>query len=375
VPVACADPRELALRYVVFGGEALDVGSLKPWFERFGEQQPQLVNMYGITETTVHVTYRPLSQADLELEGVSPIGEVIPDLSWYLLDQDFNLAAPGCTGELHVGQAGLARGYHQRPALTAERFVPDPFDSSAQGGGRLYRTGDLARSRTDGVIEYMGRIDHQVKVRGFRIELGEIEARLQAHEAVREAVVLAVDGATGKQLVGYLIPQQAGEDEAALRQAVREQLKASLPDYMVPAHLVCLSAWPLTGNGKLDRKALPQPDAGQLQQAYVAPVSALEQQVAAIWADVLQVERVGLGDDFFELGGHSLLATQMIVRLREGLGKEIALKELFEYPRLGEFVAAFEEKTAAIDPVQAELAKSLEALKRLTTEEIDELIS
>ncbi|MEZ0197915.1 amino acid adenylation domain-containing protein, partial [Pseudomonas qingdaonensis] len=169
IPVACANPSALALRYVVFGGEALDVASLKPWFERFGDQQPQLINMYGITETTVHVTYRPLSLVDLQQDGVSPIGEVIPDLSWYLLDSDFNLAPPGCHGELHVGRAGLARGYHQRASLTALRFVPDPFDRSVQGGGRLYRTGDLARYRGDGVIEYVGRIDHQVKIRGFRI--------------------------------------------------------------------------------------------------------------------------------------------------------------------------------------------------------------
>ncbi|WP_236176415.1 non-ribosomal peptide synthase/polyketide synthase [Pseudomonas qingdaonensis] len=377
IPVACANPSALALRYVVFGGEALDVASLKPWFERFGDQQPQLINMYGITETTVHVTYRPLSLADLQQDGVSPIGEVIPDLSWYLLDSDFNLAPPGCHGELHVGRAGLARGYHRRASLTALRFVPDPFDRSVQGGGRLYRTGDLARYRGDGVIEYVGRIDHQVKIRGFRIELGEIEARLQEHPAIREAVVLDIDGATGKQLVAYLLaagPVEAAQ-QSALRTGLREHLKGVLPDYMVPAHLMFLEAWPLTGNGKLDRRALPRPDTSQLQQAYVAPHSEREQQVAAIWAQVLQVEQVGLTDNFFELGGHSLLATQVMVRLREVLGIETALKDLFEYPELGEFVRSLEEKNLGIDPLQAQLAKSLEALKRLTTEELDELIS
>ncbi|EAA3799401.1 non-ribosomal peptide synthetase, partial [Salmonella enterica subsp. enterica] len=205
IPVACAAAeagQSLALRYVVFGGEALDVGSLEPWFDGFGDDQPQLVNMYGITETTVHVTYRPLSRADLEQAAVSPIGEVIPDLSWYLLDGQLNPAAPGSHGELHIGRAGLARGYHRRAALTAERFIPDPFDTSAQGGGRLYRSGDLARDRGEGVIEYAGRIDHQVKIRGFRIELGEIEAKLQEHPAIREAVVLDREGPGGKQLVG-----------------------------------------------------------------------------------------------------------------------------------------------------------------------------
>ncbi|WP_459746963.1 AMP-binding protein, partial [Pseudomonas sp. 3A(2025)] len=165
IPVACDSTESLALRYVVFGGEALDVGSLAPWFERFGDQQPQLINMYGITETTVHVTYRPLSRADLQQASVSPIGEVIRDLSWYVLDSQLNPAIPGVHGELHIGRAGLARGYHNRPALTAERFIPDPFDTSEQGGSRLYRSGDLGRSRAGGVVEYAGRIDHQVKIR------------------------------------------------------------------------------------------------------------------------------------------------------------------------------------------------------------------
>ena len=335
IPVACASPSPLALRYVVFGGEALDVASLKPWFERFGDRQPQLINMYGITETTVHVTYRPLSLADLQQDGVSPIGAVIPDLSWYLLDSDFNLVAPGCHGELHVGQAGLARGYHQRASLTALRFVPDPFDTSAQGGGRLYRTGDLARYRGDGVIEYVGRIDHQVKIRGFRIELGEIEARLQAHAAVREAVVLDIDGATGKQLVAYLLTSTPAAAE--LRTELREHLKATLPDYMVPAHLLCLDAWPLTANGKLDRRALPTPNANQLQQTYVAPHSERQQQVAAIWADVLKVERVGLNDNFFELGGHSLLVLSVLSRLQLTLGFKVEPALLFQHPVLGAF--------------------------------------
>ena len=328
IPVACASPSPLALRYVVFGGEALDVASLKPWFERFGDRQPQLINMYGITETTVHVTYRPLSLADLQQDGVSPIGTVIPDLSWYLLDSDFNLVAPGCHGELHVGQAGLARGYHQRASLTALRFVPDPFDTSAQGGGRLYRTGDLARYRGDGVIEYVGRIDHQVKIRGFRIELGEIEARLQAHAAVREAVVLDIDGATGKQLVAYLLTSTPAAAE--LRTELREHLKATLPDYMVPAHLLCLDAWPLTANGKLDRRALPTPDASQLQQAYVAPQSELEQQIATIWAGVLKLDQVGLTDNFFELGGDSIISIQVVSRARQA-GIHFTPKELFQH--------------------------------------------
>ncbi|MBK4996151.1 non-ribosomal peptide synthetase [Pseudomonas sp. S37] len=348
IPHACASPQgqsELALRYIVFGGEALDVGSLAPWFNHFGDSQPTLINMYGITETTVHVTYRPVSREDLQRDGVSPIGEVIPDQSLYLLDADFNIAAPGCHGELHVGQAGLARGYHRRAALTAERFVPDPFDGSEQGGGRLYRTSDLARYRIHGAIEYVGRVDHQVKIRGFRIELGEIEARLQEHSQVREAVVLALDGPSGMQLVAYLIPAQA--PSAALRESLREHLKATLPEHMVPAHQVFLETLPLTANGKLDRRALPSPDVTQLQQLFVAPQSPLEQHVAAIWADVLKLERVGLNDNFFELGGHSLLAVQATQRVQLLLGLEVPLSALFSAGRLADYVATMAELAPA----------------------------
>ncbi|SEI15742.1 amino acid adenylation domain-containing protein [Pseudomonas asplenii] len=336
--VALESPRELALRQVIFGGEALEVQSLRPWFERFGDRSPQLVNMYGITETTVHVTYRPLSLADLEQSAGSPIGEPIVDLSWYLLDDALNLTPPGCIGELYVAGAGLARGYLNQAGLTATRFVANPFDSQ---GGRLYRTGDLARMRSDGVIDYIGRRDQQVKIRGFRIELGEIESRLQGHAQVREAVVLALDG----QLVAYLVatdPTLLGDTarQAALRLELRDDLKRHLADYMVPAHLMLLPALPLTANGKLDRKALPAPDTALLQQAYVAPRSTLEQQLAAIWSEVLKVERVGLSDNFFELGGHSLLATQVIARARQVLDLEVELRSLFETPDLAAFAAS-----------------------------------
>ncbi|WP_153899469.1 amino acid adenylation domain-containing protein, partial [Pseudomonas aeruginosa] len=303
--VACSADmatQQPALRYVIFGGEALDLQSLRPWFQRFGDRQPQLVNMYGITETTVHVTYRPVSEADLEGGLVSPIGGTIPDLSWYILDRDLNPVPRGAVGELYIGRAGLARGYLRRAGLSATRFVPNPFPGGA--GERLYRTGDLARFQADGNIEYIGRIDHQVKVRGFRIELGEIEAALAGLAGVRDAVVLAHDGVGGTQLVGYVVADSA-EDAERLRESLRESLKRHLPDYMVPAHLMLLERMPLTVNGKLDRQALPQPDASLSQQAYRAPGSELEQRIAAIWSEILGVERVGLDDNFFELGGHS----------------------------------------------------------------------
>ncbi|HCE7317684.1 TPA: pyoverdine non-ribosomal peptide synthetase PvdD [Pseudomonas aeruginosa] len=349
--VACSADmatQQPALRYVIFGGEALDLQSLRPWFQRFGDRQPQLVNMYGITETTVHVTYRPVSEADLEGGLVSPIGGTIPDLSWYILDRDLNPVPRGAVGELYIGRAGLARGYLRRPGLSATRFVPNPFPGGA--GERLYRTGDLARFQADGNVEYIGRIDHQVKVRGFRIELGEIEAALAGLAGVRDAVVLAHDGVGGTQLAGYVVADSA-EDAERLRESLRESLKRHLPDYMVPAHLMLLERMPLTVNGKLDRQALPQPDASLSQQAYRAPGSELEQRIAAIWAEILGVERVGLDDNFFELGGHSLLATRVISRVRQEQQLDASLKALFERPVLKAFAQGLERTTDAVSTI------------------------
>ncbi|WP_423358072.1 amino acid adenylation domain-containing protein [Pseudomonas citronellolis] len=334
LPLACAAGDDLALRYVVFGGEALEIASLRPWFERFGERRPQLVNMYGITETTVHVTYRPLGLADLEGGASSPIGEMIPDLGGYVLDADLNPVPRGCIGELHVGHAGLARGYHQRAALTAERFVPNPF---AGDGSRLYRSGDLARYRADGVLDYIGRIDHQVKIRGFRIELGEIEARLLCHPALREAVVLAQDATHGKQLAAYLVPRDAslvqeGAEEArqALRQALKAHLLETLPEYMVPAQMHLLPVLPLTTNGKLDRKALPSTGGGELRQAWAAPQNEAQARLAQIWASVLGLDRVGLDDNFFELGGDSIISIQVVSRARQA-GLHFTPRDLFRH--------------------------------------------
>nr|WP_255457075.1 non-ribosomal peptide synthetase [Pantoea sp. Tr-811] len=348
MPIACERAvagQPLMLRHVVFGGEALEVASLKPWFDTFGDSQPRLVNMYGITETTVHVTYRPITLDDLRQGAISPIGEVIPDLSWYVLDSALNPVVRGGHGELLIGEAGVARGYFGRAGLTAERFIPDPFGAC---GSRLYRSGDLACYRSDGVIEYMGRIDHQVKIRGFRIELGEIEACLLAQQTVRQAAILAQDGPSGQQLVAYVVPADAAvldspESQSQLREVLRSALKADLPDYMVPAHLMLLEALPLTANGKLDRKALPVADARSLQGEYVAPRTELEQRVAAVWADVLKLDRVGLGDNFFELGGHSLLATQVMARLQIELGVNLPLALLFQAETLQAYVDLISE--------------------------------
>ncbi|WET13128.1 non-ribosomal peptide synthase/polyketide synthase [Pseudomonas sp. D3] len=310
-----------SLRRIVCSGEALAVDAQQQVFAKL--PQARLYNLYGPTEAAIDVTHWTCVD---EGRDAVPIGRPIANLGGYILDNHLEPAPVGVLGELYLGGVGLARGYHRRPALTAERFIAHPFVN----GERLYRTGDLARYRDDGVIEYAGRIDHQVKLRGLRIELGEIEARLLEHDRVREAAVLAVDG---QYLVGYLVLQDAGDD---WRDAVSAHLACHLPDYMVPAQWQLLARMPLSPNGKLDRKALPKPQAANRE--YRAPHSEREQQIAAIWAEVLELERVGLNDNFFELGGHSLLATQVVSRLRHGLGLDVGLKALFDQPALGDFI-------------------------------------
>ncbi|MCF9008041.1 non-ribosomal peptide synthase/polyketide synthase, partial [Pseudomonas carnis] len=312
----------LPVRMCITGGEALTGEHLQRIRAAF---TPQLFfNAYGPTETVV----MPLaSLAPEQLEegaGSVPIGSIVGERVAYILDADLALVPQGASGELYIGGAGLAQGYHQRPGMTAERFVADPF---AGKGGRLYRTGDLVRQRADGLVEYLGRIDHQVKIRGFRIELGEIETRLLEHDAVREAVVLALDAPSGKQLVAYLV---SDAEHAALRDALKAHLKAQLPDYMVPAHLIVLQSMPLTANGKLDRRALPEPDPEANRQAYVAPRSELEHSLAAIWCAVLNVEQVGLDDNFFELGGDSILSIQVVSRARQ-VGIHFSPRDLFQH--------------------------------------------
>ncbi|HEY54092.1 MAG TPA: amino acid adenylation domain-containing protein, partial [Caldilineae bacterium] len=333
-------PSELALRWVIFGGEALELQSLQPWFELFGDEKPQLVNMYGITETTVHVTYRPISQVDLAAGAGSVIGGPIPDLTLYVLDRNGEPQPFGVPGELHVGGAGVARGYLKRPELSAERFIPDPFGGDPTG--RLYKTGDLARLLPGGDVEYMGRIDFQVKIRGFRVELGEIESVLDRHEAVRESVVLVREDAPGDQrLVAYVTAAGAGVDAGELR----THCLRSLPDYMVPAAFVTLEAIPLTNNGKVDRKALPAPDWSQttVEVEFISPRTPTEEIVASICAQVLGVDRIGAFDDFFDRGGHSLLATQVVSRLREAFEIDLPLRILFERSTVDELAAAVDD--------------------------------
>jgi len=312
-----------SLRRIVCSGEALPAEAQNEVFRRL--PQAALYNLYGPTEAAIDVTHWTCRD-----DGRSqvPIGQPIDDTRTYVLDAELNLMPPGAAGELYLGGAGLARGYVQRAALTAERFVADPFDH--EGGGRLYRTGDLVRWNSEGQLDYLGRIDHQVKIRGFRIELGEIEAQLLAQPEVREAVVVASQGAGGARLVAY-VSARAGQviDTAHLR----ERLGRALPDYMVPGLVMVLETLPLNPNGKVDRKALPEPERASTQ-AYEAPQGGTEEALAAVWAEVLGVPRVGRHDNFFELGGHSLMSVQVVARVQGAMHADLTVADIFRQPVL-----------------------------------------
>lgn len=350
---------ELNLRLVIFGGEALELQSLKPWFERHGDKCPQLVNMYGITETTVHVTYRPLTIADMSGTS-SAIGRPIPDLQVYVLDRHQQLVPVGVPGEMYIGGAGLARGYLNRPELTNERFIPNPF--SDQPDARLYKSGDLARYMPNGDIEYLGRIDHQVKIRGFRIELGEIETVLGQHPDVREVVVLAREDKPGnKRLVAYVVPSQ---EQAPTANELRRFLKEQLPDYMVPSAFVMLNTLPLTPNGKVDSRALPTPDTSRItqQDSFVPPRDQLEQQLAQIWSEVLNLYPIGVRDNFFDLGGHSLLAVRLMAQIQQQFGKNLPLATLFQSATIEQLANVLRQQTDSLSwsplvPIQSQGSK------------------
>ena len=315
-------PAALALRYVIFGGEALELQSLRPWFTRHGDQQPQLINMYGITETTVHVTYRPIGQKDLASGSV--IGRQISDLEIHLLDA-FGHAVPiGVPGEIHVGGAGVTAGYLNRPELTASRFIPHPY----RVGQTLYRTGDVARFLPTQDLEYLGRADDQVKLRGFRIELGEIQSVLMQHPAVRDAFVTVFGTGDGKRIVAYLV----GDRYAGSLAVLREFAGRFLPPYMIPGAIVFVDHLPLTHNGKVDRKALPAPEEGsraEVSTAYQPPQGDIEILLSQIMARALQVERVGRDEDYFELGGDSILSIQIVTSARIA-GLTLKPRDLFE---------------------------------------------
>ena len=325
-----------ALRTLIFGGEALDAKMLKPWFADPRNAATRLVQVYGITETTVISTWREMTVADIDHEGPSPIGVPYDDVSLYVLDSQRQLCPFGVVGEIHIGGGGVARGYLDRDALTAERFVADPF----RPGERIYRSGDLARMRADGSLEYVGRNDFQVKLRGYRIELGEIESRLAALPGVRDAVVLARQegGDRAARLVAYL--RVEGDAAPDLVDSLRAALQRQLPEYMLPSAYVQVEAWPLNANGKLDRRALPAPDDDDFggRAAYVAPRTPIEEEMARIWSQLLGVAQVGVHDNFFALGGHSLLATRLAMATQDALGVDVSLRDLFEGPTIERFL-------------------------------------
>ncbi len=326
-------PAKFALREIIFAGEALELQSLKPWVERYGDQKPRLINMYGITETTVHVTYRIITRADIDAGTGSVIGEPIPDLYILLLDERGEPVPVGVPGEIWVGGPGVADGYLNRPELTAQRFVTDPFDPLH--ATKLYRSGDLARRLPDGDLEFLGRIDLQVKIRGFRIELGEIEAALKQCPGVADAAVIAREDTPGdKRLAAYIIGKDSSPlDALALRNALTE----TLPPYMIPAHFIKVPVLPLNANGKLDRGKLPAPQADDQsqnnnQRSFVEPRSETERKIADAWAAVLRIERVGADDNFFALGGDSILSIQVVAKCRQAGITNFTTRDLFEHP-------------------------------------------
>ena len=323
----------------------------------------QVYNLYGPSEDTTYST----GSRVLPDEAKPPaIGRPLPGTRSYVADPDLRPVPLGTSGELLLGGAGLARGYLGRPELTAERFIPDPW--SGEPGARLYRTGDRVRYRVDGELEFLGRLDHQVKVRGFRIELGEIESALLGRPGVRDAVVLAREDTPGdRRLVAYVVGEAEGPE---LRRALGERL----PEYMVPSSLVFLEALPLTPNGKVDRKALPAPERGGRDSGHVEPRTPVEKELAAIWSVVLGIENIGLHDNFFELGGHSLLATQVMARVRESFGVAgIPLRSLFQKPTLGELALAVTQAGAELQN-EDEMRRMIEELQDLSGDDLAELL-
>jgi acyl carrier protein len=308
-----------------------------------------LVHCYGPTETTTFAVTHPVVDVAPDA-GTVPLGRPISNTRVYLLDSHGRPVPIGVAGEMYVGGAGVATGYLNRPGLTAERFVADPFAAGA--GARMYRTGDLGRWLPDGTLEFVGRTDFQVKIRGFRIEPGEIEARLLAHEAVREAGVVVREDTPGeKRLVAYV----AADVEA---EGLREHLRESLPEHMVPAAIVVLEALPLTPNGKLDRRALPPPELAADADRYVAPRTPVEEVLAAIWAEVLRVERVGVHDSFFALGGHSLLVMRLLADVQATFDLELSIRTVFSMSTLGAMAGEIErriyEDVSTLSEIEAE---------------------
>jgi amino acid adenylation domain-containing protein len=344
---------KLSLRYIIFGGEALELKTLEPWLERHGDRMPQLINMYGITETTVHVTYRPITLEDVKKGSGSVIGVPIPDLQVYILDENKNIVPNGCCGEIYVGGAGVTKGYFKRDDLTKQVFQEDSI--SQINGKRVYRSGDLARYLHNGDIEYLGRIDHQVKIRGFRIELGDIEAKILAFPGVCEVIVIVrEDIADDKRLTAYIVMMEnAFLDIGKLRTFLKERI----PEYMVPAAFVKVFSIPMTSNGKVDRKLLPAPIALKRNDGveFIELQTELEKAIANIWKEVLDIGYVGLENNFFDLGGNSMLIVEAHSRIQSEIFQGIEIIDLFRFTTiksLTDFIKTKRNSNAKNDRVE-----------------------
>jgi acyl carrier protein len=347
---------ELSGIKILCGGEAFP----RELANQLIEKGATVWNMYGPTESTI---WSAVSRVEMK-DGAVAIGHPIANTQIYLLDPQFRPVPIGVAGELFIGGDGLTRGYLRRPQLTAEKMVPDPFDK--KGGARLYRTGDLARFLPDGNIEFLSRIDHQVKVRGHRIELGEIEIALVQHEAVEVCVVMAREDVPGdKRLVAYIVPDTSMR--APTVSELRDFLRNRLPDYMIPSNIVVLEALPLTPNGKIDRRALPTPDGARptLEAPFVAPRNDLERSIASVWQEVLKVSKVGIHDNFFDLGGHSMSLVQIHGKLRARLKRELSVVEMFRYPTVNALAKHLAQPAQPVSSTQAdELNEKLTAGKK-----------
>ncbi|HEY8414048.1 MAG TPA: amino acid adenylation domain-containing protein, partial [Pyrinomonadaceae bacterium] len=360
-----ADGDILPKRYLILGGEALS------WelVDRIYQTNPtcELINHYGPTETTVGSLTFTVKPHDISSHSLTvPIGQPIANTRVYILDRHLNLMPTGVPGELFIGGAGLGWGYLNQPMETAARFVPDPF--SDEPGARLYRTGDMARHVADGNVEFLGRMDHQVKVRGFRVELGEIEVVLLKHREIRQAVVITEAGTTENQrLLAYVVT--SGSKPPSIDE-LRNFAGQHLPDYMIPSTFVFLKTLPLTANGKIDRAALPAPDEARpdLERLFVGPRNAVEKELADIWAELLKLDQVGVHDNFFELGGHSLLATQVVSRIRKALNCELPLRSLFESPTIAQLAENIEGSTAS------DTERLLAEIENLSDEEVEMIL-
>ncbi|WP_159067541.1 non-ribosomal peptide synthetase [Gordonia iterans] len=338
---------ESALRYIVFGGEELAFDQVRRWFDENPDDRARLVNMYGITETTVHVSFREIDRGDVRSADPSFIGRPLSTLAIHILDDRLRPVPQGVPGEMYVAGAQLAQGYLARPDLTGTRFVANPF---ASDGSRLYRTGDRAR-RVGDDIEYLGRADGQAQLRGFRIEYGEVEAALLAADGVTgAAATVIVDSQRGDALIGYVVADAGVELDV---QAIREQAGKHVPRYMIPDLVMVVDQLPLTANGKLDRKALPAPDFGRVLEEYVAPEGAAEEALAAVFADVLGLDQVSVTASFFDAGGNSLSAMRVVARAGDALGVELSIRDLFDAPTVRELAAASVGKAPALPPVTA----------------------